>query len=265
MRKRILTNEQDAYLRSIALGKSAKECKNILNNKFGTIFTERQIITYKSNHSICSGKKPHEFANHSKQKITTHEQDVFISQNFKGIRNDELTNKINEKYGTSFTSSQIKNYKRRHKLNSGLTSHFKKGDIPANKGKKFPGKTNITTFKKGNMPKNTDRIGTEKLLADGYIWVKINNLPNVPKKTNWCQKHIKIWQDKHGPVPKGHVVIFLDGDHTNFEIDNLKMISQSVNLCLNKNNLRYDDKKITEFGVTIAELITTIFSTKKGE
>ena len=118
-------------------------------------------------------------------------------------------------------------------------------------------------FKKGQLPPNTEPIGTEKMLADGYIWVKVNDAPKTPKKVNWKQKHVLIWEQVNGPVPENHVVIFLDGDHENFDLDNLKMVSRATNARLNQNHLRRKDKELTEVGVAVAELLMTIHKAKR--
>ena len=195
----------------------------------------------------------------------TDKQKKWMNENYKGIGNKELVTKMNEVFGTAIDVSVIKSYKNNHGLDSGLTGRFKKGHIPVNTGTK--GKYNVggncTSFKKGQKPPNTDPIGTEKMLGDGYVWVKINNLPKVKKTVNWKQKHVLIWEQTHGPVPGNHVIIFLDGDHENFDLDNLKMVSRATNARLNQNHLRRKDKELTEVGVAVAELLTTIHKAKR--
>lgn len=80
---------------------------------------------------------------------------------------------------------------------------------------------------------------------------------------NWKQKHVLIWEQVNGPVPENHVVIFLDGDHENFDLDNLKMVSRATNARLNQNHLRRKDKELTEVGVAVAELLTRIHKAKR--
>lgn len=264
MPKKTLTNEQDTYLRSIALGKSVQECTTMLNERFGTSFKIGQIRAYKSNHQIKSGCKPWEFVDHSKQKITTPDQDIFIHENFKGIGNKELADRVNKKFGTSFTSTQMDAYKGRHKLNSGLTGQFQKGAIPANKGKKFPGQTNRTTFRKGNISPNTDPIGTEKELKDGYIWVKVNNILRAPKNVNWKQKQRLIWEQHHGLIPKGYIVIFADGNMRNFDIHNLVLATRAEVLYLNRHHMIYNNADFTKSAVLVARLETKVNSIKRN-
>jgi len=158
--------------------------------------------------------------------------------------------------------SQVKAYLKNHRLHTGRTGYFPKGHVPANKGKKMSPelyeKAAPTMFKPGQLPHNTDPVGTEKMLADGYIWVKIDDKPKAPKNVNWIQKHRKIWQEVNGPVPEGCLIIFLDGDHRNFDIDNLACVSKSQNARLNHSHLRHDDAELTKTGVIIADLQTRV-------
>lgn len=42
---------------------------------------------------------------------------------------------------------------------------------------------------------------------------------------NFVLKHRFLWETANGPIPKGHKVIFADGDKTNITLDNLIMVS----------------------------------------
>lgn len=99
---------------------------------------------------------------------------------------------------------------------------FKKGLIPHNKGKKLSEDTKAklvkTMFKSGNRPHNTLQVGAETQDKYGYVMVKVAE-PNV-----WRYKHRIAFGE---PVPKGHKVIFLDGNKYNFERDNLQLVSNA--------------------------------------
>lgn len=202
-----------------------------------------------------------------RRKILSLEQDQWLRSHVHDMGNEQLTYEFNKTFNRTLLVTQIKAYKRNHHISSGLTGHFPKGHVPVNKGKKLPEhiykKAEPTMFKKGHLPANTCPIGTEKTLADGYLWVKVDNKPKVPKRMNWRPKHVKIWQDAHGPVPDDHIVIFLDGDRSNFALDNLKAVSKSTNARLNQNHLRYNNKEVTEAGVAVAQLMAKISSARR--
>lgn len=186
----------------------------------------------------------------------------FISRHHVGTGCKELMLMLNDAFGTSYTVSQIRAYKKNHKLNSGLDCRFHKGNTPANKGKKWD-EMNIpkknqeasrrTCFKAGHSPHNRTPVGTELMKADGYVWRKIAE-PN-----KWRQKHIIIYEKYHGiKILKGKLVTFLDGNRENFSIDNLTLISQSENQYLNKMGLRFADNDLTKSGIAIARLRVAI-------
>lgn len=195
----------------------------------------------------------------------TEEMKEFILENYKGVSTKELVERFNHRFKTTVTISMMKSYKNNHKLNSGLTGRFPEGNIPINKGTKgiFNAGGNKTSFKKGQLPLNTDPIGTEKVLKDNYIWVKINDMPKAKKNVNWKQKQKLIWERANGPVPDGYFVMFADGNNRNFDLDNLVLVTKAEMLYLNRNGLIYNHAEITKSGVLIARMITTANSKKK--
>lgn len=188
----------------------------------------------------------------------TEEMKEFILENYKGVSTKDLVKRFNLHFGTSVTISMMKGYKSNHKLNSGLTGYFPKGNVPVNKGTKgiFNVGGNKTSFKQGQLPPNTDPIGTEKVLKDGYIWVKIKDMPKAKKNINWKQKQKLIWEQVNGPVPDGYFVMFADGNNRNFDLDNLVLVTKAEMLYLNRNSLIYNHAEITKSGVLIARMMS---------
>jgi hypothetical protein len=183
--------------------------------------------------------------------IFTPEEKQFIRDNYLGIKNKDLTSKLNQTFGTNFTIRQVKAFKHKSKLDSGLTGYFPKGNESWNKGK-YVRYSPATEFKKGNKPANWVPLGTEKLKADGYVYVKVQD---GKLNRNWKQKHIMLWEKNHGPIPQGSCVIFADGNKLNFELENLILIKRSQLLIMNKNKLIYDDPELTKTGVIISSVI----------
>lgn len=83
-------------------------------------------------------------------------------------------------------------------------------------------------FPKGNIPWRVCDIGQEKKGNNGYTLVKVGDKKTTreskDKHDNWKFKHVLIWEKHHGEVPKGHMVIFLDGNKENFSIENLACV-----------------------------------------
>lgn len=109
----------------------------------------------------------------------------------------------------------------------GFGSRFVKGTIPPNKGLRRPGwhrgRMKETQFKKGHRPHTWKPIGTEKVDSDGYLRRKLTDTGYPPR--DWVAIHRINWEAVHGPIPKGHMVIFRDGNKRNVAVENLECIS----------------------------------------
>lgn len=184
----------------------------------------------------------------------TEEQCDFIEKNVRGISNYELAELFNQRFNTELKPSQIKSYKNNHNLKNGLDGRFSKGHEPFNKGKKgcYARGCEKTWFKKGCAPVNYRPVGSERVNVDGYIEVK------VADPSNWKLKHILAWEEQHGPVPNGYVVIFGDGDKSNINLDNLILVSRSQLLALNRNHLIQRRADLTRTAVIIVDVKTKI-------
>ncbi|NHL36657.1 HNH endonuclease [Clostridium botulinum] len=180
----------------------------------------------------------------------TKEQIKFITKNVKGRSNRELTEMFNNNFGLDLKISQIKSFKKNHKLDSGLNGRFKPGHIPFNKGIKgvYAKGCEKTWFKKGSTPINHRPVGSERITVDGYTEIKVEE-PN-----KWRLKQQLIWEKYNGPVPKGYVVIFGDGNQHNFNPDNLILVSRQQLLILNRNKLIQKDADLTRTAIIIADL-----------
>lgn len=107
-----------------------------------------------------------------------------------------------------------------------IATRFKPGREPHNKGKRIDDfmsadgikASSTTRWKKGHVPHNRRAIGSEVVHADGYIYLKTEQGP--------VAKHRWLWEQANGPIPKGHIVVFRDGNPQNCELDNLKLISR---------------------------------------
>lgn len=66
----------------------------------------------------------------------TNEQIEFIRKIAKGKDTKTITELVNNKFGLNLKISQIQSCKSNHDIKSGIDCRFKKGNIPANKGKK---------------------------------------------------------------------------------------------------------------------------------
>lgn len=121
----------------------------------------------------------------------------------------------------------------------GASTRFKKGFPPWNKGIPFKsgGRSAETQFKTGKMPHNHKPVGHERISKDGYLERKIAE-PKTFKAV-----HVMVWEQEHGPVPKGHAVTFRQGRKTaigdQITIDALELVSRSDLMRRNSYHNRY--------------------------
>lgn len=188
----------------------------------------------------------------SKFHIWSSEEKDYLREITSGRHYKEIVELMNAKFEYEFNIGQIKGDIARHKLNTGFTGHFPKGNIPFNKGTKGLMKANKTSYKKGNIPQTYKPVGTERITEDGYTEIKVKD-PNV-----WKLKHRIIYEEHYGEIPKGYVVMFLDRDKSNFDINNLILISRKQLRILNQNYLIKDDPELTKSGIILADLLIKI-------
>lgn len=130
-----------------------------------------------------------------------------------------------EAFLASDASGQIRPGERR-----GEATQF--GSVPPwNKGRSFRagGRSVETQFKKGQRTGRANAlyqpIGTERVSCDGYLERKVND--DLPMNRRWRAVHILNWEAVNGPVPKGHALVFRDGNKRNVDPANLELVSRA--------------------------------------
>lgn len=162
----------------------------------------------------------------SKSKFTVAEQ-VFITNNVKGNTISELTDLFNKTFGKNAKANQIRNFKKKNKLKSGVN----------------------TKFHKNQIPHNYKPVGSEFMDDRGYTYIKVAD-PN-----EWITKQRYVYEKYVGKIPKGYSVIFADSNKTNFDIDNLVLVRDKDKLVAKNKHLIFDDAELTKTGLLIAKLI----------
>lgn len=250
------SDEVKQFIANNVNGATTKDLAELVNRKFGLDFTESKMKAFKNNNGLKSNTRAGVTPG-KPTKLYPREVMDFIADNYVGTGPKEMTALLNDKFGTDYTVEQIKCYYTNRKLNSGLTGQFKPGHVPFNKGKKGQGGWEPTQFKKGNIPVNYRPVGSERVNVYGYVEIKVAD----PGK--WKLKHKVVWEQHHGLVPKGHAVIFGDGDKFNFYPSNLILVTRKQLLRLNQLGLIQKDADLTRVGVSIVDLYHKIAEVKK--
>ncbi len=194
----------------------------------------------------------------------------WLAANIQGTKFKDLTDMFNERFGMDLSVPAMVSMTAARGLHNGITvvpefiekgkaTRFQKGQVPPNKGVKGIHLSPATEFKKGNVPANHRPVGSERVSVDGYTEVKVRE-PN-----KWRMKHVVVYEAANGPVPKGHVIIFGDGNKENFAPDNLILVSRGQLAVMNRWGLIKNDADLTRTGIIVADLRTKIWErSKKG-
>lgn len=125
---------------------------------------------------------------------------------------------------------------------------FKKGQEPPNKGRKWSEymsaegmqRSRETQFKEGNINHNSK--------YDGAITVRVHKGSGITykwrriSKSKWVPLHVYNWEQKHGPVPEGYIVVFKDPSKTmDCRPSKLELISRQENMRRNSASLNLSD------------------------
>lgn len=253
MSRKKYTKEHIEYLRKIAPGRYSDEITEMFNKKFKMNVTESAIKTLKERHKIQSNVPK------NRMQYTQEQLDYLKELATQGFFNAEITRRFNEKFGTNKSERAIQNIRNKYKIYTSARYYWPKGHVPWNKGKKgldIGGKE--TQFKKGNIPQSYRPVGSERVNADGYTEVKVAD-PSI-----WEPKHKIVWEQHHGrQVPEGYVVIFGDRNKSNFDPENLLLVSRAQLVRMNQRGLIKSDAELTKTGMLIADILNKVGERKR--
>ena len=171
-------------------------------------------------------------------KFWTKLQDEYLKANYANVHNKEICEYLNRTYSSIYQRAYYWGLKKSIELkrltywkkgeNQGKATQFKKGNIPANKGKKMSKdiyeRCKATMFKKGNKPHNTLYNGALTMRKDKnnrkHVFIRIS-------EEVWRPLHQVIWEKHNGTIPDNYNIVFKDKNQFNFNIDNLECISNA--------------------------------------
>ena len=97
-----------------------------------------------------------------------------------------------------------------------------------NKGKKHnPAGSEVARFKPGHMPHNHKPVGSERVNSDGVLERKVTD---TRSRSDWRPVKDLIWEEHHGAIPPGHIVVTADRDKAHLCITNLLCITRAENM-----------------------------------
>lgn len=181
----------EAIKKWVMLGKGNIEIAKLFNDKFDQSVTVNSIASAKYRYNIKSQRR------HVHNALLTVEQEEFALLHYKGKSSDEFARCLNDKFGLTLTSKQMREWRSTRGLHNGLNGRY-------GEGRQSP---------------NIKPIGYEAKNSKGITVVKIKN-------GEFRAKHRMIWEGRYGEIPEDHHIVFLDGNKENLELDNLLMVSK---------------------------------------
>lgn len=214
------------------------ETTKAFNEKFNTNKTKQTLMWLASSNNIKKN-----FFKYNE------EHEIWVRKNNSGVSFKELTVKFNKHFNSNVSYESFRAFAGRKKIKNGYITKFEKGRTPWNagiKGLHLGG--NAGWFKKGQKSQNHREVGSVRINSQGYTYVK------TAEPSKWEAKHLLIWEEKFGKVPKGHNVIFADRNKQNFDLDNLILVNKKQLLKLNTNGYISNDKDLTKAGLNVVNL-----------
>lgn len=242
------------------------------NKELGTQFTPKSIKAFRANHGYRNGKKQWTKEEYWKyQKRYPKGMYEFVRDNSWGVSSSEMADMVNEKFGTSFTRTMMKQFRQRHGIKSGVTGWYQKGRPPGTKGKTIEeickgdpeklARVRATQFKKGDRPVNELPVGAIVVNSDGYKLRKKQMEGTLWER--WEFLHRAVWEEHNGPIPEGMMVSFKDNNKLNCDIDNLMLLTRGENSALTHYGYRFEDPDLTEAGLALVKLKQAAAKKKK--
>lgn len=229
-----------------------KEEEIILEKAYKTMHVADIHVQLLSKYTVYAIKSKVKRMGICKEKYKATQEDIdYIKTNFPTTSTDAIAKKIGCSYSKVCSLAYSLNLKKTEEYvrlcgreaaqhEAAVAKRFKKGNVPANKGKTWEdmnytetAKTNMlkTAYKKGHTPHNTERVGDIIKTKDGYLKIKIGN-PN-----KWMSLHRLVWIKHKGSIPSGCNIQFKDCNRENCSIGNLYLVSRSDQVVMNRQGL----------------------------
>lgn len=201
---------------------SKKQVQWLIDNysafEYVRILTEVYNATFGESRTVDTIKHKCRSLGLSKGRNYTEEMDKWLIDNIDRYSRKELVKEFNEKFGQNRTEECLKVH-----CNRELNIYFRTNEE----------RYTETRSKVQQMP-----IGTE-VIRNGYVWVKVSDdVHKADEKAgyvNWKPKHLLVWENHHGKLPEGKMVIFLNQNKEDCSIENLYAVDKRINAVMVKN------------------------------
>lgn len=262
-------------------GHTNSELAEMVNARFGTNFTPQQMKDYKNYRHLSSNAR-------SARANYPREVEKYIQKHYRGTPPKEMAERINKKFGSNYSADQMRKYYEKCGYKSGCRARIFEGAVrsfilencaeigPKRMAELVNDKfdTSITAEQMRGIYDNHGLVshaphggrdvlpvGHERRISDGSVLVKMSGAGD---NTVYARKHRMIWEHAHGPIPDDSYLIFLDGDKTNCELENLRLVTKQEFFTLMHQDLLTDSPAANESAILIARIRATIKNRAKA-
>jgi hypothetical protein len=146
----------------------------------------------------------------------TTEQLDWLRDHRAALGEGDLAAAFNARYGAQISKKALSQRARKAGAKTAAgRGRFAKGLRPWNTGLKgVPVSAGFKSaqFREGSVP-HTELPIWSYAIKSGYWAIKVSDCaPTGYSRQDWEYVHRLTWQDHHGPIPAGHVVVLIDGD-----------------------------------------------------
>jgi hypothetical protein len=251
------------FLRTRYSRMTAQQLTDAFNQKFNLHKSEIAVRTALNRRGITCGRDGGHLPG-TYYPVITKSEAIYIKKYYRRYSIQDLTDRLNENFGNVRIPQQLKSYTSNHKILSGRSGCFEKGITPWNKGLRGYMGRNRTSFRKGNKPPNRRPMWSERIDDEGYTYKKTRKRKEESHST-FTLKHRWIWERKHGKIPPGYKLIFINGDRGDCRLSNLRMVSEAEMLRANKIGYGEVQPEIKPPLMTLAQLQVQISKRSRGK
>lgn len=194
----------------------------------------------------------------------TEEEIDFIREYYPTHTAQETLIALNEALGTNITLAGLLHRVKKYRIVGTKNPKFKKGHKPWNKGisvkterpdvyaKYLERERNEALIEGGKrtwfqaMP-----VGTERMFK-GEWYIKVG-LPS-----EWETKARYVWQQANGKLKKDERILYLNGDKSDWRLENLALVNNKIIARLNRYSLISENADLTKCAVTRAKILQVI-------
>ncbi len=240
--RRLFSDAERDWLRRHYCENTVPVTTERFNRRFGRDLTAAQIRSGNKNNGFGIARR-------TGPRVVGPDELAWLAARFHRMPRKELRDRFGERYGRRLSLSTLDSLCARYgQPGAPNVGRFRKGHVPANKGRRgysAPG-CEKGWFTKGQKPVTEVPMWSERV-SQGSLLVKVpypspwpsHRRMGIHRESHWTSKGRWTWQEERGPIPRGHVILHLDGDPLNCDVDNLECVPRAVLQILNhKDNPR---------------------------